>query len=61
MEDDGPNFIKQGPVKFDSKAILNFYDKDSGMVNVIDSLGNDINMPIYDIPNKIRENTIDAS
>ena len=46
MEDDGPNFIKQGPVKFDSKAILNFYDKDSGMVNVIDSLGNDIDMPI---------------
>ena len=53
--------IMQGPVKLDSKAVLNYFDQETGMVNIVDSLGNDFDMQINDIPNNIRDNTIDAS
>ena len=55
------NRIIQGPVKLDSKAVLKYFDQETGMVNIIDSLGNDFDMQINEIPNKIRDNTLDAS
>ena len=53
--------IKLGPVKRDSKAVINSFDEETGKVNIIDSLGNEFDMDIGEINNKIRDDTIDAS
>ena len=53
--------IKLGPVKRDSKAVINSFDEETGKVNIIDSLGNEFDMDMAEINNKIRDNTIDAS
>ena len=53
--------IKLGPVKRDSMAVINSFDEETGKVNIIDSLGNEFDMDIGEINNKIRDDTIDAS
>jgi hypothetical protein len=61
IEDEEKRRIKLGPVKRDSMAVINSFDEETGKVNIIDSLGNEFDMDMAEINNKIRDNTIDAS